>query len=147
MTVASNPAGYQRPALDTRDGAWMQGMIDRIETLRSEGVGGTTRIRLSPDALGAIEVSIQPGDDGVQVRFASDNPDAARLLADAQPKLVELAEARGLKLGAMQVDVGQHSQQQPRREAPAQQNFRSRPAHAATPARSDDPTTDDVRIA
>ncbi len=140
-------AAAERPALDTRDGAWMQGMIDRIETLRSEGVGGTTRIRLSPDALGAIEVSIQPGDDGMQVRFASDNPDAARLLADAQPKLVELAEARGLKLGAMQVDVGQHSQQQPRREAPAQQNFRSRPAHAATPARPDEPTTDDVRIA
>lgn len=140
-------AAAERPALDTRDGAWMQGMIDRIETLRSEGVGGMTRIRLSPDALGAIEVSIQPGDDGMQVRFASDNPDAARLLADAQPKLAELAEARGLKLGAMQVDVGQHSQQQPRREAPAQQNFRSRPAHAATPARPDEPTTDDVRIA
>lgn len=107
------PVTAQQPQLDTRQAQWMEGMIDRIETLRDASpTQGEARIRLSPDALGDVEVAIRTSDDGrVHVHFSSDNADAGRLLADAQPRLVQLAEARGLKLGGMQVDVG--TQQQP----------------------------------
>ena len=105
-----------QPALDTRQPQWMEGMIDRIQTLReSSGTtgNGETRIRLSPDALGDVEVAIRTGDDGkLHVHFNSDNADAGRLLAEAQPRLVQMAEARGLKLGGMQVDVGTQQQSQ-----------------------------------
>lgn len=107
------PVAAAQPHLDTRQPQWMEGMIDRIENLRDASpTQGETRIRLSPDALGDVEVAIRTSDDGrVHVHFSSDNADAGRLLADAQPRLVQLAEARGLKLGGMQVDVG--TQQQP----------------------------------
>ncbi|WP_294327484.1 flagellar hook-length control protein FliK [uncultured Sphingomonas sp.] len=105
-----------QPTLDTRQPQWVEGMIDRIQTLRESSASnsGETRIRLSPDALGDVEVAVRTGDDGkLHVHFASDNADAGRLLAEAQPRLVQMAEARGLKLGGMQVDVGsQQSQRQ-----------------------------------
>lgn len=127
-------AGHSaQPALDTRQPQWVEGMIDRIETLReASGTNGSgeTRIRLSPDALGDVEVAIRTGDDGkLHVRFNSDNADAGRLLADAQPRLVQMAEARGLKLGGMQVDVG--TQQQPSQQSQRQAQDQGSPAPRA----------------
>jgi hypothetical protein len=141
--AAASAAG--QGTLDTRSDEWMKGMIDRIETMRGEGArGNETRIRLSPDALGSVEIAIHHGEDGMQVRFASDNPDAARLLSDAQPRLAELAEARGLKLGGMQVDVGgQRQQRAPSQDTPAGQT--SNRTRSAEP-RGDTPSTD-TRIA
>jgi hypothetical protein len=141
--AAASAAG--QGTLDTRSDEWMKGMIDRIETMRGEGArGNETRIRLSPDALGSVEIAIHHGEDGMQVRFASDNPDAARLLSDAQPRLAELAEARGLKLGGMQVDVGgQRQQRAPSQDPPAGQT--SNRTRSAEP-RGDTPSTD-TRIA
>ncbi|WP_288413842.1 flagellar hook-length control protein FliK [uncultured Sphingomonas sp.] len=139
------------PALDTRQPQWIEGMIDRIETLReASGTNGSgeTRIRLSPDALGDVEVAIRTGDDGkLHVHFNSDNADAGRLLADAQPRLLQMAEARGLKLGGMQVDVGtQQQSQQSQRQAQDQGNPAPRAPRSA--ARADTQTTrSDDRIA
>lgn len=121
------------PALDTRQPQWVEGMIDRIETLReASGTNGSneTRIRLSPDALGDVEVAIRTADDGkMHVHFNSDNADAGRLLADAQPRLLQMAEARGLKLGGMQVDVG--TQQQPSQQSQRQAQDQGNPAPRA----------------
>ena len=142
------PVTAAQPHLDTRQPQWMEGMIDRIETLRDASpTQGETRIRLSPDALGDVEVAIRTSDDGrVHVHFSSENADAGRLLADAQPRLLQMAEARGLKLGGMQVDVG--TQQQPsQRQAQdhgSQQPRAPRSAFADTQAPS---TRNDNRIA
>lgn len=138
-----------QPTLDTRQPQWVEGMIDRITTLReASGTNdGETRIRLSPDALGDVEVAIRTGDDGkLHVRFNSDNADAGRLLAEAQPRLVQMAEARGLKLGGMQVDVGSQQSgqsQQSQRQAQDQGNPAPRAPRSTTRAtiqttRSDD---------
>ncbi|MEH3040327.1 MAG: flagellar hook-length control protein FliK [Sphingomonas paucimobilis] len=129
-----------QPALDTRQPQWVEGMIDRIATLReSSGANtGETRIRLSPDALGDVEVAIRTGDDGkLHVHIASENADAGRLLAEAQPRLVQMAEARGLKLGGMQVDVGSQQSQQSQRQAQDQGNAAPRaPRSAASQAKT-----------
>lgn len=140
-----------QPTLDTRQPQWMEGMIDRITTLReasgSNG-SGETRIRLSPDSLGDVEVAIRTGEDGkLHVHFASENAEAGRLLADAQPRLVQMAEARGLKLGGMQVDVGSQQSQQSQRQAQDQGNPAPRTPRSATTTANSQTTRSDDRIA
>ncbi|WP_164523827.1 flagellar hook-length control protein FliK [Sphingomonas sp. ABOLH] len=136
-----------QPTLDTCQPQWVEGMIDRIQTLRESSASnsGETRIRLSPDALGDVEVAVRMGDDGkLHVHFASDNADAGRLLAEAQPRLVQMAEARGLKLGGMQVDVGS---QQSQRQAQDQGNPAPRAPRPATTQANTQTTRSDDRIA
>ena len=139
-----------QPALDTRQPQWVEGMIDRITTLRESGGtnGGETRIRLSPDALGDVEVAIRTGDDGkLHVHFSSENADAGRLLAEAQPRLVQMAEARGLKLGGMQVDVGSQQSHQSQRQAQDQGSSTPRAPRPATTHTTPQPTRSHDRIA
>ena len=57
-----------------------------------------TRIRLVPDALGSIDVSLSRHDDGVRVTLAADQPATQAILAEARPQLTELAQARGIRL-------------------------------------------------
>ncbi|MET0307881.1 MAG: flagellar hook-length control protein FliK [Sphingomonas sp.] len=100
------PADMQQAALDTRRHEWMGSMIDRIEAMRDASNTGDTRIRLSPEALGQVDISIRHEGDRVHVHFATETPAARQLLTDAQPRLSELAEARGVKLGQTSVDSG-----------------------------------------
>jgi flagellar hook-length control protein FliK len=137
------PADMQQAALDTRRHEWMGSMIDRIEAMRDASPAGDTRIRLSPEALGQVDISIRHEGDRVHVHFATETPAARQLLTDAQPRLNELAEARGVKLGQTTVDsgtAGSGQQQAAARQAPVT----ARPAGAATP---DAATDTDQRIA
>lgn len=124
------PAQMQQSALDTRRHEWMGQMIDRIETMREASSTGDTRIRLAPDALGQVDISIRHEGDRVHVHFATETPAARELLTDAQPRLAELAEARGVKLGQTSVDGGAAGQGQ-RQSAAPRQPLPSRPASAA----------------
>lgn len=142
------PVTAAQPHLDTRQPQWVEGMIDRIENLRDASpTQGDTRIRLSPDALGDVEIAIRTSEDGrVHVHFSSENADAGRLLADAQPRLLQMAEARGLKLGGMQVDVG--TQQQPsQRQAQDQGSPQPRAPRSAFADTQAPSTRTDNRIA
>lgn len=92
----------QHALLDTSRSDWMGTMIERIESLRDSGDTSIreTRMRLAPDALGNVDVAIRQGADGqVSVHITADTPAARAMLADAAPKLADMAEARGLKLG------------------------------------------------
>ncbi len=92
-------ATAQQAPLDMRQERWPHAMIERIEMIRDAADAGDTRIRLIPDALGAIDVSVKSVGDTVHVHFNAEQAATRTLLADAQPRLAELAEARGLKLG------------------------------------------------
>ncbi len=81
-------------------------MIDRIELLRDDVNARDTRIRLMPDALGNIDLSVRKDGDAVHVHFTAENQATRTLLTEAQPRLAELAEARGVKLGGATVDAG-----------------------------------------
>ncbi len=105
------PAGDVRPsALNLRQDQGLQGVIDRIEILRDTATDGAnardTRIRLVPDALGSVDIAVRKDGDVVHVHFTAENRTSAVLLADAQPRLAELAEARGVKLGQASVSTG-----------------------------------------
>ena len=92
-------AEAQQTPLDMRQERWPHAMIERIAILRDAADATDTRIRLVPDMLGAIDVSMRRDGDTVRVHFNAEQAATRTLLQDAQPRLVELAEARGLKLG------------------------------------------------
>ena len=140
-------ADARHAALDLKQDNWPQAMIQRIEALRDTANASDTRIRLIPAALGAIDVSLKRDGDAVSVHLAAHQPETRQILADAQPRLADLAEARGLKLsastGSATTDAGGHAaaqQQQQQRTAAA-------PMRPASAASADDEAASDERIA
>jgi flagellar hook-length control protein FliK len=133
-------ADAKHPALDLRDDRGLHGMIDRIEMLRDDANANDTRIRLVPDALGGVDVALRKDGDTLHLHFTADTQATRTLLTEAQPRLAELAEARGVKLGQTSVDAGtgggaNHTNHQARAE------IRRAPISAAAPA-ADDFSTD-----
>jgi flagellar hook-length control protein FliK len=104
--MIAQPGEMQRQSLDMSRQDWPQQMIDRIETLRDNANANDTSIRLKPEALGQIHVSIRSHADGaISVKFTAEQPAARALIADAQPQLNAAAEARGIRLSGTSVDL------------------------------------------
>lgn len=143
VTAPAAPVVGAGPAapLDTTVPRWPEAMVQRIEQIRDQQDAADTRIRLHPDALGAVDVALRRDGDGVHIHLHAAEPAARALLAEAQPRLAELAEAKGLKLAGTQVDgSGAQDSRQDRRQpaAPAQA---PRSARAAAPDTVDDHDT------
>jgi len=145
--VVQSVADAQQAAIDTRRSEWMSQTIDRIEALRDAPNARETSIRLSPDALGKVDVSIRHEGDRIHVRFTAETVQARTLLTEAQSRLTEIAEARGIKLGSASVDAGVNpgAGGQGQREDAA-----PRTANASAPASapgSETTTATDARVA
>ncbi len=143
-TVTATSDAQQAP-LDMRRQDWPQGMIDRIEYLRDAANAADTRIRLIPDALGAIDVGVRRDGDTMHVHFTADQPATATLLADARQQLATLAQSRGLTLGQSAVDTGaghSHSQSQQQPASPPRT-----PVSVVDPSTAPVNGTDDLRLA
>lgn len=85
--------------IDTARTEWRATMIERIETVVAEAGGAReTRIALSPDKLGEVALRLVETDRGIEVALDAALPEARALLAEAAPRLAEMAEARGLRL-------------------------------------------------
>jgi Meckel syndrome type 1 protein len=144
--LAAAPAGgASHGTLDMSRGDWPQAMIDHIEALRDAADATSTRIRLLPDALGKIDVSLRHDGSTVHVHFAAEAQATRMLIADAQPRLAEAAQARGIRLGQATVDAGTAGQGGQQHHA-THQSARPVPVafRAATPA--SDPS-DSLRLA
>lgn len=142
LAPASAPT-LATPILDTRMPGWPHAMVDHIEQLRDMADAADTRIRLIPDALGAIDVGIRRDGDTVHVHFTAQQAETRTLLQDAQPRLAEAAEARGLKLGRTDVDAGTTGQGQQHRATPP----RPLPVRPASARMAPVETDADTRIA
>ncbi|MBA4761970.1 flagellar hook-length control protein FliK [Sphingomonas sp.] len=140
-TVQATAQADQAP-LDLSRDDWTGKMIERIAALRDGVEAADTRIRLAPENLGTVDISIRRDGDRLQVHFTAENPATRQLLADAAPRLAELAEARGLKLGQSSVDGGGTDA----RGQPHQQQQQSTPARPVS-ARADTGTASDARVA
>jgi flagellar hook-length control protein FliK len=151
--VAASPDAQQAP-LDMRQERWPHAMIDRITHLRDTAAAiaasaADTRIRLVPDALGTIDVSITRDGDSVAVRFQAEHAATRALLQDQQGRLSEIAESRGLRLSGSSVDAGsanagqQQQQQAARQSAP----LPSAPPRASTSDTETVDTVDQGRVA
>ena len=133
--IAATADAVQQAPLDMHREDWPQAMIDRIEVLRDAADATDTHIRLMPDSLGRIDVSLHHDGDTVHVQFAAQAPATQAMLNVAQPKLAELAEARGLRLAQTLADGGAAgSDQQQQRGAAPQPTFSTRPASASRSA-------------
>ncbi len=129
--------------LDMGRHGWPQAMIERIEALRDAVDATDTSIRIVPDKLGTIDISVRRDGEVTHVHFAAEQAQTRTILADAQPRLAELADARGLRLGQSSIDAGT-GQQQPQHQRP-QAAFA--PAAPARAPRREDAATTDHRIA
>jgi Meckel syndrome type 1 protein len=154
-TAAAGTAPMTAPATMRHDAPvdltrpnWPAKMIERIDMLRDLANANDTSIRLVPDALGTIDVSLRRDGDTVQVHMTAEQPQTQKLLADAAPKLAELAEQRGLKLQQTDTSGGSAAgQQAPHRQQPQQQQPAApAPAQRRATAESE-PADDDTRIA
>jgi len=139
------PGAVDNSPLDTRREDWAQRLIDRIDSLRDAADSNDARIRLIPAGLGKIDVALRQQGDVLHVHFNAEVPATRALLADAQPRLAELAAERGLRLGQSGVDGGAQGQGD-RRPPAAQAAFApSAPPRARENAHDDD-TGSDRRI-
>lgn len=111
--------------------------IDHIERLRDQADAVSTSIRLVPDALGAIDVSLKKDGEVTHVHLAADQPATRTLLADAQPRLAEIADQRGVRLGRTQVESGAGGQPSPQHHTSRQPAAPARTRAADQPARLD----------
>lgn len=139
--------------LDTADRRWPHAMAEQIERLRDTADAQSTRIRLLPDALGPVDVAVRHDGEQVHVHFAAADAQTRQLLADAQPRLAEAAEARGLKLGRTDVSGGDLAGGNPQQQRSTAQNQtvqnqagQNQPSRSA-PARATTADTDDARLA
>lgn len=108
--IAATDTTQQAP-LDLRQDRWPHSMVDRIAHLRDAAAAmsasaADTTIRLIPDALGTIDVSISRDGDAVSVRFQAEHAATRSMLQDAQGRLADIAESRGLRLSGSSVDGG-----------------------------------------
>lgn len=130
VSLIAKPGGAEGQALDMGRQDWPQKMIDRIEALRDDANANDTSIRLKPDALGRIDVSLRTHADGaVSIRFAAEQSTTRTLLADAAPQLNAAAEARGIRLAGTSVDLtgsGMTGGDRPRPEADRRQDSSNR---------------------
>lgn len=111
----------QRAALDLRQDTGLQAMIDRIEVLRDDANSRDTRIRLVPDALGPVDIAVRKDGDRLHVHFTAETAATRTLLTEAQPRLAELAEARGVRIAQSTVDGSGHGPgRQPHQQTPTQ---------------------------
>jgi Meckel syndrome type 1 protein len=122
----------QQQTLDMRQPHWPAAMIQHIEKLRDMADANDMRIRVVPDALGAIDVALRREGDTVQVQLTAEQPETRAMLADAQPRLTEMAEARGLKLHHAQ--SGGTTAQGDRQPSQQQQQQRAAPVPVAPPS-------------
>lgn len=140
----------QDQTLDMRRDHWPSSMIDHIESLRDAADATSTRIRVVPDALGTIDLSVKRDGDTLHVHFAAEQAATRTMLTDAQPRLAQIAESRGLRLG----DTGVGGQSAGGSGAGAgadtsgqQQRTPVRPIPASTTPRALRATDADTRIA
>ena len=141
QTVAPSDA-----TLDTNDQRWPHAMAAQIEKLRDAADSQSTRIRLLPDALGPVDVAVRRDGEQVHVHFTAADAQTRQLLTDAQPRLADAAEARGVKLGRTDVSGGDLAGGDRQQQRPAAHNQQpSRPAPTRTRAAA--VATDDSRLA
>jgi len=130
VALVAKPGQAERQALDMGRQDWPQKMIDRIEALRDDANANDNSIRLKPDALGRIDVSLRTHADGaITVRFTAEQPTTRALLADAAPQLNAAAEARGIRLTGTSVDLtgsGMTGGDRPRPDAERRQDSSNR---------------------
>ncbi|MET3824848.1 hypothetical protein ABIC16_000541 [Sphingomonas sp. PvP055] len=158
-TTPVQPTGdAQRAPLDLTQDSGMQRMIDHIEVLRDDVDSRDTRIRLVPDALGSVDVAVRQVGERIHVSFTAEHEATRALIADAQPRLTELAAERGVRIAGSSVATDANpsasqsaaqgqGQPQSQNQSQSRPNAPHQPPRAAARAQRDAETPEDQRLA
>ena len=150
-TTVTAPPQVVAASVDPRQDAGLHTMVDHIERLRDLANAADTRIRLVPDALGGVDIALRREGEAVHVHLRTDTAHAAHLLAEAQPRLADIAEARGVRIAGTTIDsnggsAGQPASQQQGQPAP-RQPAAAVPAAPPRPRGAEGLTPSDARVA
>lgn len=92
---------------------WGQELTDKIQWMVSQRLQGA-EIKLNPAHLGPMEIKVQMQNDQATIQFTATHSVVREALESAVPRLREMFENQGVKLG--DVDVSEHSFAQQRQE-------------------------------
>ena len=109
QTSGAAPQVQTQAALDMSQANWAERLIEDV-SLQPMGRGETMTLTLTPDRLGTMQVRLEMQDGQTNVHFITDNPETARLLNEAQPRLADLMSRAGVDLGSQSTGTGQGSQ-------------------------------------
>ena len=123
-----------------REAAWAERMMGRIEEAREVSDATDRRIRITPDALGTVDLHVRRDGDAVQVQLTAEHAATRAMLAEAAPRLNDWAGGRSLQFAGGQADGGSGQRPNPQPQP-------DRPAPRAASAATDTLTTTDHRIA
>ncbi|MGB2096464.1 MAG: flagellar hook-length control protein FliK, partial [Candidatus Puniceispirillales bacterium] len=93
--------------LNMNDANWTDRLLRNIQSETGEGGDETIRVILEPARLGRLTVQVNITGNNTNVQITSVTAEAAAILADAEPRLQQVFEQHGLKLGQMQTSMGQ----------------------------------------
>ena len=89
-----------------REAAWAERMMTRIEEARDAVDATDRRIRITPDALGAVEVHVRRDGEAVQIQLSAEHAGTRALLADAAPRMTEVVGGRSLQFTGGEANAG-----------------------------------------
>jgi hypothetical protein len=91
-----------------RDALWLGQLANDIVAARD--ITDRLTFRLVPENLGRMDVDLKSLDTGLHMQIKANNEDAAKLVAAAQPRLVEELRAQGIRVNATEVTHGELAQ-------------------------------------
>lgn len=130
------------PMLDLAHGdLWLDQLTREIMAFAAHD--GSLRFRLSPPALGQLDIAIHNDGDGVSIQLQPNTEAATRIFAAEQPKLVEELRQYGVRLSDSDLLAGHHGQSH--REHAHWQNFMQPHAEQPSPHAPSEPHADTPR--
>lgn len=118
-------------ALDVARGSlWLDQLAGDIAAVQDHD--SDLSFRMIPAQLGQLDVKIATKEDGMQLNFNTQTDEAARIIGNAQSRLVEELKAQGVRVAGSEVNTGSGQQ------SFAQQN--GQPARTATIAEFERPS-------
>ncbi|MEM8579201.1 MAG: flagellar hook-length control protein FliK [Pseudomonadota bacterium] len=102
--ASNTPGAPAAIPLDTRVPGWTDRMASDIAGARLTG-GQDISLSLTPEHLGHLQIRLSVENGAAQIQILAEHPEAARLLADAQPRLADALARFGLDLAQHTTDV------------------------------------------
>ena len=107
--VAETKAGNAAPSVSSpvERAQLMEQVTRHLETMRFAQGHGELSLRLNPEHLGSVHLTISANADGVTARIVTETTQAQRAMEHSRDQLREALEQRGLRLDTLEVSVGQ----------------------------------------
>ncbi|HZO91292.1 MAG TPA: flagellar hook-length control protein FliK [Chthonomonadaceae bacterium] len=104
--AASASASAGLPGLTAERAFIVEQVTRHLETMRMTGGRGEIALRLQPETLGSLHLTISAHADGVVAHIVTETAQAQRALEEARDHLRAALESKGLRLSELEISVG-----------------------------------------